>query len=188
MRHSRLQKMQVLKSKVPPALNAPVWSEHRKRSKQGDSTDPAIARKALEKLLEKIRATQCCSDVSERHTGPTIRLVRSISIAALVKFSPIRPSMHSDSPRHWFRRAAFLKQHRYCDTSSGPILIVTPRGEPRHQALYEAKRYQEAIPQYQWILAAKPEAAVAHYFIATSHDYLGEYPEALASYENFWLG
>jgi len=26
---------------------------------------------------------------------------------------------------------------------------------------------------------------VAHYFIATSHDYLGQYPEALASYEKF---
>ena len=52
-------------------------------------------------------------------------------------------------------------------------------------ALYESKRYQEAIPEYQWILNAKPDVAVAHYFIATSHDYLGEYPEALASYEKF---
>jgi hypothetical protein len=34
-------------------------------------------------------------------------------------------------------------------------------------------------------LSVKPEAAVVHYFIATSHDYLGEYPEALASYEKF---
>ena len=34
-------------------------------------------------------------------------------------------------------------------------------------------------------MAAKPEIIVAHYFIATSHDYLGEYPEALASYEKF---
>ena len=52
-------------------------------------------------------------------------------------------------------------------------------------ALYESKRYQEAIPEYQWILAAKPEIVVAHYFIATAHDYLGEYAEALASYEKF---
>ena len=52
-------------------------------------------------------------------------------------------------------------------------------------ALYESKRYQEAIPQYEWIVTAKPEIAVVHYFIATSHDYLGEYPEALASYEKF---
>ncbi len=52
-------------------------------------------------------------------------------------------------------------------------------------ALYESKRYAEAIPEYEWIVNAKPEIAVAHYFIATSHDYLGEYPEALASYEKF---
>jgi len=52
-------------------------------------------------------------------------------------------------------------------------------------ALYESKRYAEAVPEYEWILTTKPETAVAHYFIATAHDYLGEYPEALASYEKF---
>jgi tetratricopeptide (TPR) repeat protein len=52
-------------------------------------------------------------------------------------------------------------------------------------ALYESKRYSEAIAEYQWILSAKPDVSVVHYFIATSHDYLGEYPEALASYEKF---
>jgi hypothetical protein len=41
------------------------------------------------------------------------------------------------------------------------------------------------VPEYEWILAAKPEIIVAHYFIATAHDYLGEYPQALASYEKF---
>ena len=51
--------------------------------------------------------------------------------------------------------------------------------------MYEAKRYQEAIPEYEWIVSAKPEVSVVHYFIATSHDYLGEYPEALRSYETF---
>jgi tetratricopeptide (TPR) repeat protein len=51
--------------------------------------------------------------------------------------------------------------------------------------LYESKRYQEAIPEYEWIVTTKPEISVAHYFIATSHDYLGEYPEALRSYEKF---
>jgi hypothetical protein len=41
------------------------------------------------------------------------------------------------------------------------------------------------LPEYQWIVAAKPEAVVAYYFIATAHDYLGEYPQALAAYEKF---
>jgi hypothetical protein len=34
-------------------------------------------------------------------------------------------------------------------------------------------------------VSVKPDIVVAHYFIATAHDYLGEYPEALASYEKF---
>src|SRR4030095_6661477 len=52
-------------------------------------------------------------------------------------------------------------------------------------ALYESKRYSEAVPEYEWIGSTRPDAAVAHYFIATSHDYLGEYPEALSAYERF---
>jgi hypothetical protein len=34
-------------------------------------------------------------------------------------------------------------------------------------------------------LQSKPDLTVAHYFIATAHDYLGEYRQALASYETF---
>ena len=73
------------------------------------------------------------------------------------------------------------------------ILKQVVRADPQNYAahanlataLYESKRYAEAVPEYEWILAAKPEIAVAHYFIATAHDYLGEYPQALASYEKF---
>jgi tetratricopeptide (TPR) repeat protein len=52
-------------------------------------------------------------------------------------------------------------------------------------ALYEMKQYAAAIPQYEWLLAAKPEVVVAYYFIATAHDYLGEFPDALSAYEKF---
>jgi hypothetical protein len=34
-------------------------------------------------------------------------------------------------------------------------------------------------------LTANPKIVVAYYFIATAHDFLGEYPEALSSYEKF---
>jgi tetratricopeptide (TPR) repeat protein len=47
------------------------------------------------------------------------------------------------------------------------------------------KQYAAAIPQYEWLLAAKPEVVVAYYFIATAHDYLGEFPDALSAYEKF---
>jgi hypothetical protein len=32
---------------------------------------------------------------------------------------------------------------------------------------------------------AKPDLAATYFFIATAHDYLGEYPAALAAYETF---
>ena len=52
-------------------------------------------------------------------------------------------------------------------------------------ALYEQKDYPSAISEFEWILKAKPEVAVAHFFIATAHDYLQEFEDALASYETF---
>ena len=45
-----------------------------------------------------------------------------------------------------------------------------------------------AIEEYEWLLKAKPDLTVAHYFIATAHDYLGEYEPALAAYESFLAG
>ena len=52
-------------------------------------------------------------------------------------------------------------------------------------ALYELKRFPEAIPQYRWLLAAKPDLSVAYYFIATAHDKMGELEAALAAYQEF---
>jgi tetratricopeptide (TPR) repeat protein len=52
-------------------------------------------------------------------------------------------------------------------------------------ALYESKQYPAALAEYDWLLKTKPDLAVAYYFIATAHDYLGEYDEALSAYEMF---
>jgi tetratricopeptide (TPR) repeat protein len=69
------------------------------------------------------------------------------------------------------------------------VLKINPQNYAAHTnlgtALYEAKRYSEAISEFEWVVTSKPEVVVAHYFIATSHDYLGEYPEALVAYEKF---
>ena len=35
------------------------------------------------------------------------------------------------------------------------------------------------------MLKSKPDLVIAYYFIATAHDKLGEYKEALAAYETF---
>jgi tetratricopeptide (TPR) repeat protein len=52
-------------------------------------------------------------------------------------------------------------------------------------ALYEMKLYNEAVVEYKWISRARPELAIVNFFIATAHDYLGEYAEALEAYEAF---
>ena len=52
-------------------------------------------------------------------------------------------------------------------------------------ALYELKNYAEALPEYEWLIKAKPDLVVAYYFIAIAHDKLGEYEDALAAYEHF---
>lgn len=52
-------------------------------------------------------------------------------------------------------------------------------------ALYEMKLYNQAVVEYKWINRARPDLSVVHFFIATAHDHLGEYEEALAAYEAF---
>jgi tetratricopeptide (TPR) repeat protein len=132
-----------------------------------NSTDPVVARKALEILLQK-------------NPRSTMLLGR------------LGASYRTDDPARSLGYASALIQARRFPEAAHilrQVVKATPDSYVAHAnlatALYKGKRYQEAIPEYEWILATKPETAVAHYFIATSHDYLGEYPEALASYEKF---
>jgi len=52
-------------------------------------------------------------------------------------------------------------------------------------ALYGQKLYKDAVVEYKWISRARPDLAVVHFFLGSAHDYLGEFEEALASYETF---
>jgi len=150
-----------------------------------NSTDPAIARKALEKLLEK-------NPRSAMLLGRLGASYRTDDPARSLEFYKRAVEIQPNAPEYAIGYAAALVQARRFPEAAH-ILRQVVRAAPENYAaranlataLYESKRYQEAIPEYEWILTSKPDAAVAHYFIATSHDYLGEYPEALASYEKF---
>jgi tetratricopeptide (TPR) repeat protein len=150
-----------------------------------NSTDPAIARKALEKLLEK-------NPRSAMLLGRLGASYRTDDPARSLEYYRRAAEIQPDAPEYALGYAAALVQARRFDQAAG-ILRQVVKAKPDNYvaranlatALYEAKRYADAIPEYEWILAAKPEVVVAHYFIATSHDYLGEYPEALVSYEKF---
>ena len=150
-----------------------------------NSSDPATARKALEKLLEK-------NPRSAMLLGRLGASYRTADPARSLDFYRKASELQPDAPEYAIGYAAALIQARRFPQAAHILLQVVKLVPDNYAAranlataLYESKRYGEAIPQYQWILTAKPEAAVAHYFIASAHDYLGEYPEALASYEKF---
>jgi tetratricopeptide (TPR) repeat protein len=69
------------------------------------------------------------------------------------------------------------------------VIAATPDDYTAHAnlalALYEMKRFAEALAEYQWLAAAKPEIAATYFFLATAHDNLGEFKPALDAYESF---
>ena len=150
-----------------------------------NSTDPATARKALEKLLEK-------NPRNAMLLGRLGASYRTDNPARSLEFYRKASEVKPDAPEYALGYGAALVQARRFPEAAHilrQVVRLTPDNYVARAnlatALYESKNYQEAIPEYQWIVTAKPDVAVAHYFIATSHDYLGEYPEALASYEKF---
>lgn len=150
-----------------------------------NSTDPAVARKALEKLLDK-------NPRSAMLLGRLGASYRTDDPARSLDYYRRASEIQPDAPEYAIGYAAALVQARRFPEATGilrQVVRANPDNYPAHAnlatALYESKRYGDAIPEYEWIVTAKPEISVAHYFIATSHDYLGEYPEALSSYEKF---
>jgi tetratricopeptide (TPR) repeat protein len=150
-----------------------------------NSGDPVVARKALEKLLEK----------NPRNAMLLSRLgasYRTDSPSRSLEYYRQAAELKPDAPEYALGYASALVQaRRFAEAVAilRQVVRVDAENYVAHAnlatALYELKRYGEALPEYEWIVTAKPEVVVAHYFIATAHDYLGEYPEALASYEKF---
>lgn len=150
-----------------------------------NSDDPAVARQALEKLLEK-------NPRSALLLGRLGASYRTDDPARSLEYYRKAAEMEPNAPDYALGYGAALVQaRRFAEAAHilRQVVKVVPDNYVARAnlatALYESKRYPEAIPEYEWILTAKPEIVVAHYFIATAHDYLGEYTEALASYEKF---
>src|SRR6185503_5321018 len=150
-----------------------------------NSEDPETSRKALELLLT-------------RNPNSAMLLAR-LGVA----FRTIDPKRSLD----YYKRAATIEpanvdyatgyssalvQARRFPEATGilrRVIADAPENYAAHAnlatALYEGKQYAAALTEYEWLLKAKPDLSVAYYFIATAHDYLGEYNEALAAYEAF---
>jgi len=52
-------------------------------------------------------------------------------------------------------------------------------------ALFQLKRFGEAKREFLWLTSAQPRSAAAYYFLAISHDQLGEYIDAMANYQQY---
>lgn len=169
----------------PPAGNTSGVAGTPEEIEAANNADPVVARKALEKLLEK-------NPRSAMLLGRLGASYRTDDPPRSLELYRRAAEMQPDAAEYALGYAAALVQARRFPEAT-QILRQVVRAHPDNYtahanlatALYEGKRYPEAIPEYEWILSTKPEIVIAHYFIATAHDYLGEYPEALASYEKF---
>lgn len=153
-----------------------------------NSEDPAIARSAISKLIEK----------NPRSASLLARLgasYRTDDPARSLEFYHRATQIEPDNAEYATGYAAALvRARRFAEAAQilSRVISVFPDNYVAHAnlatALYEQKRYLEAIPEYVWLLKKKPDLAVAYYFIASAHDYLGEYREALTAYEAFLGG
>jgi tetratricopeptide (TPR) repeat protein len=152
-----------------------------------NSEDPAIARNAITKLIEKNPR----SALLLARLGASYRTEDPVrSLEYYRRATQIEP----DNPEYATGYAAALvRARRFVEAAQilRRVISMFPDNYVAHAnlatALYEHKRYAEAIPEYEWLLKKKTDLAIAYYFIASAHDYLGEYKEAQAAYEAFLL-
>jgi len=150
-----------------------------------NSSDPAVASKALETLLAKNPNNAMLMarlGVAFRTVDPNRSLDYYKRAAALEPANPDYATGYSSAlvqARRFGEAAIILRR----------VIKVAPDNYVAHAnlatALYELKQFAPAIAEYEWLLKTKPNLNVAYYFIATAHDYLGEYEQALGAYESF---
>ena len=153
-----------------------------------NNDDRNTSRRALEKLIEK----NPHSAMLLARLGASYRVddpARSLELFR--KASELQPTEAEYAVGY---AAALVQARRFVEAANilRQVVRLNPKNYTAHAnfatALYESKQFAAAVVEFEWVVANKPEVIVAQYFIATSHDYLGEYPEALAAYEKFLAG
>jgi tetratricopeptide (TPR) repeat protein len=150
-----------------------------------NSDDPKVAQPALERLIV---ANPKNANLFARLGEVTRRTDPQKSAESYRRANEIDPA----NPKYATGYAAALIQLRRF-AQAEPILrrvIAASTNEyVAHAnlalALYELKRFAEALPEYEWLAASRPEIAATYFFIATAHDNLGEYQQALEAYQKF---
>jgi tetratricopeptide (TPR) repeat protein len=150
-----------------------------------NSDDPKLAQPALERL---IIANPRNAKLLGRLGEVTRRLDPEKSADSYRQANEIDPV----NPKYATGYAAALVQLRrfaQAEVVLKRVIAAAPNEYTAHAnlalALYEMKRYAEALPEYEWLAHSRPEIAATYFFMATAHDNLGEYKPALDSYEKF---
>ena len=150
-----------------------------------NSSDVAVARTALEKLIAKNPDN---AGLLYR-LGLTYRTENPTRALELLRRAAEREPTSAEYAQGYASVLVQLRRFQEAAQILRQVIKRNPESYTAHAnlatALYEAKQYRDAIPEYEWLIAAKPELSVVHFFLGTAHDYLGEFPEALASYEKF---
>ncbi len=87
--------------------------------------------------------------------------------------------------------AAMLQTKRYAEAATlfQRLIAVQPENSTIRAnfaaALFQLKRYNDAKVQFIWLLEKQPSMAAAYFFLAVSHDELGELADAMANYQLF---
>jgi tetratricopeptide (TPR) repeat protein len=153
-----------------------------------NSEDKAVARRALDALIQKNPK----SALLLARLGASFRTEDpNRSLELYHRAAQLEPATAEYAVGY---AAALVQARRFTDAVSilRQVIKNDPQNYPAHAnlatALYEAKLFPAAITEFEWVASTKPEIIVTQYFIGSSHDYLGEYPEALAAYQKFLAG
>lgn len=87
--------------------------------------------------------------------------------------------------------AAFLKMRQYSHALN--VALEAVKRAPDHYyahtnaatALFQLQQFAAAAEHFEWIVAHKPDTAIAYYFLGICYDKLGQYERALPAYETF---
>jgi tetratricopeptide (TPR) repeat protein len=150
-----------------------------------NSDDPAVALKALEHLLVKNPKNAMLL----ARLGAAYRTVDAAKALDYYKRALEIEPANADYATGY--SSALIQTRRFAEAAAilRQVLADAPENYTAHAnfatALYELKQYRLAIGEYEWLQKSRPDLTVLDYFIATAHDSLGEYNEALAAYESF---
>jgi len=140
---------------------------------------------ALEKQLEKDAKNAAI-------LGRLCGLTRASNPAKSLEYCRRAAEAEPNNVNHAVGYGAALVQAKQFETAAAllrKILGISPDNFTARAnlatALFQLKRYNEAKFEYRWLAEKKPDLAVTYYFLAISHDSLGEYMDAMANYQQF---